>query len=195
METDLEYFFGNVRSIYDLLQKSIRDLWKKAAEVHLPLSFADMIKQNPQTLKTKYNLPEPLVNYYSNSAIFFNRCRDVRDSVFHAMHRSGAKGNDFMVIFCTNEGFALSKKDPILQDILKLDIWSEEKIKENGLISILALLAYITKKVLKNFDMLSDALTQSITQYHSISEKRLFYRGPFNKHLLKLDNYIEKQWF
>jgi len=195
METDLEYFFGNIRSIYDLLQKTIRDLWKKEAGVHLPLSFADMIKQNHQTLKAKYNLSEPLVNYYINSAIFFNKCRDVRDSIFHVMHRSGAKGNDLMVIFCTDEGFALTKNDPILQDILKLNIWPEEKIKENGLISILALLAYITKEVLNNFDMLSDALTQSITQYPSISEKQLFYRGPFNKHLLKLDDYIEKQWF
>jgi hypothetical protein len=195
METDLEYFFGNIRSIYDLLQKIIRDLWKKEVGVHLPLSFADMIKQNHQTLKAKYNLPEPLVNYYINSGIFFNKCRDVRDSIFHAMHRSGAKGNDFMVIFCTDEGFALSKEDPILHDILELNIWPEEKIKENGLISILALLAYITKEVLKNFDMLSDALTHSITQYPSVSEKQLFYRGPFNKHLLKLDDYIEKQWF
>ena len=82
-----------------------------------------------------------------------------------------------------------------MEDILKLNIWPEEKSKENGLISILALLAYSTKEVLKNFDILSDALTQSITQYPSISEKHLFYRGPFNKHLFKLDDYIEKQWF
>ena len=162
----------------------------------MPLSFADMIKQDHQTLKAKYELPDPLVNYYVNSGIFFNNCKDVRDSIFHAMHRSATKGSDFQVIFCTNEGFALSKKDPILQDILKWNIWPEEKTKENGLISILPLLAYITKEVLKNFDMLSDALTQAITRYPTISEKqKLFYRGPFNKHLLKLDEYIEKQWF
>jgi hypothetical protein len=196
METDLEYFFGNIRSIYDLLQKTIRDLWKKEGGAHLCVSFADMIKQDSQTLIDKYDLPQPLVNYYINSGIFFENCKDVRNSIFHAIHRSGAKGNDFQVIFCTKEGFALSKKDPILRDILKLNIWPEEKIKENGLISILALFAYITREILKNFDMLSDALTQSITQYLPISEKqKLFYRGPFNKHLLKLDQYIEKQWY
>jgi hypothetical protein len=196
METDLEYFFGNIQSIYDLLQKTIRDLLKKEAGAHLPLSFADMIKQGPQTLKDKYDLPEPLVDYYVNSGIFFNNCKDVRDSIFHVMHRSGAKGNDFKVIFCTDEGFALSNKDPILKDILKLNIWPKEKTKENGLISILGLLAHITREVLKNFDMLSEALTQSITRYPTISEKqKLFYRGPFNKHLLKLDEYIEKQWY
>jgi len=196
METDLEYFFDNIRSIYDLLQKTIRDLWKKEGGAHLPTSFADMIKQDRQKIKVKYNLPDPLLNYYDNSRIFFNNCKDVRDRIFHTMHRSGAKGSNFQVIFCTDEGFALSKKDPILQDILKLNIWPEEKTKENGLISILTLLAYITKEVLRNFDMLSDALTQSITRYPAISEKQnLFYRGPFNKHLLKLDEYIKKQWF
>lgn len=196
METDLEYFFGNIRSIYDLLQKTIRDLWKKEGGAHLCLSFADIIKQDPQTLKVKYGLPDPLVNYYVNSGLFFNNYKEIRDSIFHVMHRSGAKGNDFQVIFCTDEGFALSKKDPILQDILKLNIWPEEKTKENGLISILALLAYITMEILKNFDMLSDALTQSITRYPPISEKqKLFYRGPFNKHLLRVDEYIEKQWY
>ena len=195
METDLEYFFINIQSIYDLLQKTIRDLWKKEAGAHMCLSFADMIKKDPRTLKTKYNLPEPIVNYYINSRIFFNNFRDVRDSIFRTIRRSGAQGRGFQVIFCTDEGFALSKKDPFLQNILKLNIWPEEKTKENGLISILALLAYITKEILRNFDMLSDALTQSITHYPSISKKqKLFYRGPFTNHLLNIDEYLKKQW-
>jgi hypothetical protein len=66
--TELEYFFGNLRSLYDLLQSIIKDLWLRATGKILPESFNRVVsKKNPQE---KYNLPDSLATYYDTTKVF-----------------------------------------------------------------------------------------------------------------------------
>jgi len=187
--TDLEYFFGNVRSIYDLLQTLIQDLMRRTSKKKLPNRFSRMIRQNSENLRRKYDLPEALIKYYIDTKDFFVKCRDIRDSIYH-------RGLDIQIVFCTEDGFAL-QKNPLIPNPLtsKFDIWPEEKIKKNGLVSVLALISYINKRILDDLGTFSQVLTQSIQPLPPISEThKLFFRGPYIHHLLKSEEYLEKQW-
>ena len=187
--TDLEYFFGNVRSIFDLLQTLLRDLWKRTLGISLPESFYRMINQNPENLRHKYKLPEPLIRYCTDKKEFFTKCRDIRDSIYH-------RGLNIQIVFCTEEGFALQKIPSFPNPITsRFDIWPKEKTKKNGLVSVLALVSYINKKVLEDIDTFSQALVQSLHPPQPISKThKLFFRGPYIHHLLKSEEYLEKQW-
>ena len=187
--TDLEYFFGNVRSLYDLLHDVMKDLWKRTVKKKLPKTFNKMVRKSSEDLKRKYDLPEQLIKYYINTKDFFVKCREIRDSIYH-------RGLNIQIVFCTEDGFAL-QKNPIFPNPItsKFDIWPEEKIKKNGLVSVLALISYINKRLLEDTDAFSQALIQSIQPPPPISEThKLFLRGPYIRHLLKSEEYLEKQW-
>lgn len=187
--TDLEYFFGNVRSMYDLLQRLLQDLWKRNKDRNLPRNFSKMMI-NSKDLERKYDLPEPLVKYYVDTKDFFVKCREIRNSIYH-------RGFDIQIVFCTEEGFAMQKDNPLFPNPLTsvFDIWPKAKIKENGLVSILALISHINRELLKNTDEFTQALVHSIKPPLPISEThKLFLRGPYIHHLLKSKEYLEKQW-
>lgn len=188
--TDLEYFFGNVRSLYDLLQNVIKDLWKRASNKILPGSFNKMVQKSQKDLEHKYDLPEPLIKYYINTKDLFVKCCRIRDSIYH-------RGLGIQIVFCTEDGFALQKNNPLTPGPLtsEFDIWPEEKTKKNGLVSVLALISYINKRLLEDLDAFSQALVQSIQPLPPISKThKLFLRGPYIHHLLKSEEYLEKQW-
>lgn len=196
VETDLEYFFGNVRSLYDLLQVITRDLWEISRGVKLPNSFHDMAKQDSKDLQKKYDLPEPLIEYYLNSKDFFLRCCNVRDNIYHYWMGSGLHGAIGMVI-CFDEGFALLKNSVLSPNVItrEFDIWPKEKIKPNELVSVLGLISYINKRTMENLEDFSHALIQSIKPCTPISEThRVFLRSPYLHHLIQSDEYLEKQW-
>lgn len=149
-----------------------------------------MVKQESESLKHKYSLPEPLVKYYIGIKDFFVKCREIRDAVHH-------RGIGIGTVFCTEDGFALQKNNPLISTSLTsgFDIWPEEKIKKNGLVSVLALISYVNRRLLEDMDMFSQALTQSIQPPPPISENyKLFLRGPYTHHFLKLEEYFERQW-
>lgn len=188
--TDLEYFFGNIRSIYDLLQSLVRDLWKRTSNKNLPSSFHKMVKREPENLKHKYDLQESLIKYYTDTKDFFLKCRKIRDSIHH-------RGLGIQFVFCIEDGFAFKKNDPLIPSPLtsEFDIWPEEKIKKNGLVSVLPLISYINKRLLEDTDAFIQALIQSIQPLPPISEThKVFFRGPYIHHLLKSEEYLEKQW-
>lgn len=188
--TDLEYFFSNVRSFYDLVQKLIQNLWKRASNKNLPNSFHDMVKQEPESLRRKYDLPEPLIRNYIETKDFFVKCRKIRDAIHH-------RGLNIQIVFCTEDGFAFQKNNPLIPSSItsEFDIWPEDKTKRNGLVSVLALISYINKRLLGDTEKFSQALIRSIQPYPPISEThKVFLRGPYTHHLLKAEEYLEKQW-
>jgi len=189
--TDLEYLFGNTRSLYDLLQNLIQDLWKRASKRDLPKdSFYAIIKQDPENLKRKYNLPESLIKYYIDTKDFFVKCKRIREKIYH-------RGLNIQAVFCIEDGFALQKDNPLFPNPLtsEFDIWPKEKTKENGLVSVLALVSYINKKSLEDMNAFSQVLIQTMQPLPAISENhKLFLRGPYVHHLLRLEDYLKKQW-
>jgi hypothetical protein len=188
LATELEFFFGNLRSLYDLLQAIINDLWKRATGKKLPDSFNKVVSNI--NLKEKYALPDPLIKYYDDTRAFFSKCCLIRDNIFH-------RGLNVKMIFCFEDGFAL-QKDSVFPSPFKTEfdeIWSQNKIKVNGMVSILALMAYVNKEMLENLNLFAEALIQTMQPLPSISEKcKLFFRSPFAHHLIKSKLYIEEQW-
>jgi hypothetical protein len=192
--TDLEFLFGNIRSIYDLLQKIIQDLWERASRKKLPPSFYQMASREPKDLVSRYGLPEPLAQYYAGARDVFIKCREVRDNIHH-------RGLGIPVVFSDEDGFAFQKDnllttnqhlDPITS---RFDIWPESKAKKNGLVSVLALISYMNIKLIESTNEFSIALSQSIQPLPPISQSyKVFLRGPYIHHLLKSHEYLEKQW-
>lgn len=187
---DLEFLFSNLRSTYDSMQTILKDLWMKEKRKKLPDSFGDMAKLRDEELRKKYDLSEPLIKYYSDTSDFFFKCRKIRDGFHHY-------AIDVDVVFCLEEGFGLPKRNILLPDPVtsEFDIWPENKVKANGLVSVLALISHLNKTLMAHTEEFSEALNQSLTPKMPIFEKtRLFLRGPYIHHLLKSEEYIAKQW-
>lgn len=187
ISTEIEYFFGNIRSIYDLLQKIIKSLWKIETGENLPSSFADIVKQSDEDLKTKYGLSDPLINYYNNTKDLFSACKKIRDDINHNGHTVDS-------IFCDEDGFAIQNSDPIFSQFVH--VWPIEKVKKNGLVSLLALASFITMQTIENLDNLSLPIMHSISHGPPLSNTyKVILRGPYINHLNNLDKYIDEQWY
>lgn len=124
-----------------------------------------------------------LISYKALFLIF----RDIRDKIYHGGYATN-------LIFCDGDGFAIQNTEPTFSELNY--IWPKEKIKENGLVSLLALFSYITKQIIENLDDLSLALIKSIEIKPSISSThKVFFRGPYINHLNNLDKYLSEQWY
>ncbi len=189
ISADLEFLFSNIRSAYDSLQYLISVIWKIEKKKAMPRKFSAMMKYNEDVLIKKYDLSETLVNCYQESKDFFEKCKDVRDGIHHS-------AIDTKTVYCLEDGFALQKdkylNDPIAKNF---DIWSPEKTKKNGLVSVLALYAHLNKSFLDNTEIFSESIKESISKTPIISpDYKLFLRGPYIKHLVDSDKYLKEHW-
>jgi hypothetical protein len=190
--TDLEYLFANARIVYDLIQTLFSFLWEHETGKKMKGSFREIVQKSGDQLRAQYGLPEPIISYYASSRELFFRIRAVRDAIFHF----SAEFQPQRFVFCDLDGFAVLRSK-ILSDPVALgfDIWLNDKIKPNGLVSVLALIAYVDKIVVENTDRFSDALIQTIHPPRAITEShKLFLRSPYVHQLLKTDEYIREQW-
>lgn len=193
VQTDLEFLFGNVRITYDLMQTILNELWTKTGQPKLKNSFTSMVQMSPSDLSRKYRLPPPMIAFYSTAKNFFQRARGIRDQIYYFQPRSDKIGS---ILFCDTDGFALPR-DNIFPDIMSsaFDIWPADKVKRNGLVSVLALIAYVSKNTLKTTEDFSKSLTESVIPLEALSSShKVFFRSPYVPHLLKLDTYLKEQW-
>lgn len=187
--TDLEYYFGNIRSLFDLIQSIIKYLWYKEKKKNLPDSFDKMVNKSKVKLKEKYDLSDSLINYYSNSKSLFSFCRKVRNGIIHS-------GRDIRIVFCMEDGFGLTKGKSILKNVpFEENIWPKQFIKQNNIVSILALYSFINIKILDNLSELAITFLKSFEPLPSLSENcNLYQRGFFVHHLVKAHQYLDLQW-
>lgn len=190
--TDLEYIFANVRIVYDLIQTLFSFLWERETGIRMKRSFREIAQKSGDDLRAQYGVPEPIISYYVSSKDLFFKIRAIRDAIFHF----STEVQPQRFVFCDLDGFSVLKSNLLSDPVtLGFDIWPEEKIKPNGLVSVLALISYVTKMILENSDRFSDALLQSIRPPTAVAEShKLFLRSPYVHHLLKADEYIQEQW-
>ena len=189
--TDVEFLFANIRSLYDSMQVLIRDILKRADKTKriLPCSFNDIEKLETDKLK-KYELSPSLREFYNVTKEFFIACRTIRVGFQHSRI-------DIPIIFCLDEGFALTKETNFLKDpiVKRFNIWPKEKIKENSLVSLLGLMTYLNKTVLEHMDLLAETLKLSISAFPPISNTfKVYFRGPHLRHLKLSGKYLNEQW-
>jgi hypothetical protein len=186
---DLEFLFYNIRSMYDSLQVIVKQIWAKETKKQMPESFDDMTKKGNDELIKKYGLPGEAINLYKQAEDAFTIIKNIRDGICHYSVGTNA-------VFCFEDGFALQISDFNLDPIAKnFNIWSPEKTKQNGLVSVLALYAYVIKQILQQFNDFSAMLKARIPKEPMIKEEyKVFLRAPYNKHLDRLNEYLESQW-
>lgn len=153
--TDLEYFFANARSIYDLNQKLFSGLWERKTGIKMKTSFRQIAQKSRQDLQSQYKLPEAMIEYYMSSKDFFLKIRAIRDSIFHYPSEGTMQPQRF--VSCDDDGFAVSKSNLFPDPLgVSFDIWPRDKAKPNGLVSVLGLISYVNKMVLGDSDKFSD---------------------------------------
>ncbi len=119
--TELEYIVILSRTVFDLLQEIISQVWKSRVKLldekaearrrsrALPDTFSKLVLYEKERLKTadeiekQYQLPSPLANAYVQIAPFFSRLRDIRDDIIHG-------GRAFGAVFDTERGFCVNPK-------------------------------------------------------------------------------------
>lgn len=199
--TELEFLFFNIRSLYDQLQKIIKDIWGKTtlrdtalAKKGLPDSFRDVILTGDQDnirsideIKVRYGLPEQIATFYHTQGHFFKLCRAIRDDMVH-----GGKSISKSPIYPLNEGFAVKVTDfPYSQ----FDCWKPEHLKSNNLGDLRTLIAYIIRHIIIATSDYSNSLVSCIQLAEPISpEWHIYTRNPFTVHLHRLDTYIQRPW-
>lgn len=157
-------------------------------------SFRQIAQKSRQELQSQYKLPEAMIEYYMSSKDFFLKIRAIRDSIFHYPSEGTMQPQRF--VFCDDDGFAVSKSNLFPDPLgVSFDIWPQDKVKPNGLVSVLGLISYVNKMVLGDSDKFSDALVQAVPPPSALSESHmLFLRSPYVHHLLKSDEYVAEQW-
>ena len=187
VRTEIEYFFGVIRSLYDLLQNLIKLFVKNYMKIELPNSYAHMFDNNKKIKSNWPKLPKRFIAYYNSTAKLFFTCRDIRDKIYHY-----GTTNQFIVHF--EEGFGIDQE---LLSFSEFNIWPQDKVKKNNIVSLLALFAYVTKDIIQNMNELALVLLEEFKpQNRFISiDYMIFFRGPCTEHLNKLDKYLDEQWF
>jgi len=188
IRTEIEYFFGVIRSLYDLLQILIKHFVKHYLKMELPNSFGAMLNENTCEIKSKYsNLPKQLNVYYKSNAKLFFRCKDIRNEIYH-------NGITNHFIFHYEEGFGIDYNS---FNFSEFGVWPQDKIKENNIVSLLALFAYVTKAIILNMNDLALALLEAFKPHNPLisNDYMILLRGTCTEHLNKLDKYLDEQWF
>jgi hypothetical protein len=79
----------------------------------------------------------------------------------------------------------------------EFNIWPQDKIKKNNIVSLLALFAYVTKDIIQNMNKLALVLLEEFKPQNRFisTDYMIFFRGSCTEHLNKLDKYLDEQWF
>jgi hypothetical protein len=201
VETELEYLFVLVRSMYDLLQKISKRIGKllckpdgRPAIAELPDSFADvaLAGDRPRThseLATKYQLPDPLSAFYAQQGPLFLRIRDIRVSVEH-------HGKNLPTVFLTERGFGISTEGS--PSWSSLEVWSRHELLSHRIGSVRALAAFLAKSFLDALTGFEQALRAVISPAllpQAVSQgNKLYLTNPSIHRLSNLENVVASPW-
>jgi len=202
VSSEIEYFVGISRCVYDLFQLVVNVIWdsiklfdSKANKQQLKDSFADMVLKNnnpisAQEIQEKYGLPPNCAKFYEKETPFFKVIKDYRDNVQHF----GLTPEN--TIFPTDYGFAIPSN---YKPFATFDIWKEEmflKDNPNKLIPLLPALAYVIKETIGMMDRFLDSISKNFIFPKDIAPGYyVFLRGKHINELNKLDEYINKNYW
>ena len=194
--TETEYIFTVCRSVFDLLQEVISRLWQRV-QLHdqtidkrnLPKTFRKMVLRDnklmpSEQIRDKYNIPEQLADFYSETGAFFNSIKDYRDEIIHS-------GKGFDLIFQTERGFAVRKD---VYPFSSFDIWKEQDLLPNNLAPLRPAIAHVIHETLASCERFTDILKRTIQLPPDIAPGfSIFVRGFYTEHLLKLREILENE--
>jgi len=193
--TEIEYIFIVCRSLYDLLQVVVKNIWqsielldKKIRKNELKDSFARMaLKDNnpisPEDIQTRYGLPLPIAEFYNKEAYFFNVLREYRTNIEHS-------GYTPLDIFITDKGFAV---DGNYEPFSSFGVWDTTTFLKNNLAPLRPILAYVIHRTLQSLNNFIEVLKPTIKFPEEIAPSyKIFLRGVQTKQLVNLTSYISR---
>ncbi|MFM0179032.1 hypothetical protein PQR52_11230 [Paraburkholderia aspalathi] len=187
--TEVEYILSVCRSLFDLLQEVIRNLWEKVTITDQSITkrsmkknstFADIALSNgsPTTagkLTEKYGLPPPLAEFYISVAPFFLELRTIRDNLIH-------RGSQVQHIFSDDTDFLISGH---LRPFESMKIWRDDERKPNNVVPLRPALNSIVYRTLGVCERFSEVMRQNFQLPPPlVPEMHLFMRGYFNESFL-----------
>jgi len=181
--TEIEYMFSVCRSIFDLLQEIISELWEsvqlldqtiKKRAMQKTFSKVVLFKGRLTTqseLMERFGLPFNLADFYTRNAGFFITLRELRNNIIH-------NGSQVQTIFPDAGGFLIQKS---LRPFSTMDVWRDDERKENGLVPLLPALGMVIHKTLSACEDFSTTIERLI-QFPPpiVPSMRFFMRGYFN---------------
>jgi hypothetical protein len=192
LRVELKGMFGLHRSFYDLLQLFVEEIYFKYSKTKkdFPDSFAKMIQKEPIILENEFNIPKPIINFYVNKKPIFLLCRKIRDNIYH-------HGHSFGMIYSFDDGFAIEVEEKNLNELDKIvGLWSPERLKKNRLGSVLNILVFIVDDMFETMSALAESIMDSFDNLpNPIFTEHVYLRTQFARHLHRLKEYREKQWF
>lgn len=196
--SELEFLIQNCRSVFDYLQELVRDFndntdWLGHNPNPLPTNFAKVALQNGEPapkehIVQKYNLPEPLADFYINHADFFAWLRSARNEIVH-------DGQRISPLFPTDRGFALLSRE---KPFSKLDIWNDSNLKQpNDLGSVRALYGHLAHRTLFAIEDFAQLIAQILQLPPDVaSEHHVWVRGEHLERIQQPSRYLGDQaWY
>lgn len=182
--TEIEYLFSVCRSIFDLLQEIISNLWisinlhdTSVKKKPLKATFSEMVRlqgreATQDELSQRFGLPQSLAAYYKRNAEFFLTLRHYRDNIVH-------NGSKIQTIFSGESGFLIRRS---LKPFSTMRIWREDERQENDLVPLLPALGFVVHKTLSACEDFSSTI-EKIIEFPPpvVPNMRFFMRGFFNE--------------
>lgn len=191
--SEIEYAFANHRSVYDLLNRVVSEVYSYYHQnpSSLPDSFRRVAQQDRQALQDKYFLPSEIIEFYKMNEHPFMTLRKIRDGFLH-------HGHSVKLIFHTKDGFAVSLDSDLASKLSDLELWPEEKRKENGLLSLLPLFSFLAKDIISTLRQCTEMLYRSFQNdppeplYRE--ECRVYMKSKMAIHMSRVEKYMSDHW-
>jgi len=197
VETEVEYIFAVCRSLYDLLQKIARNLWRnsksfKHSKKELNYSFAKMVLKGEnlltkEELQQNYALTPIFAEFYVKEAPFFKMLRDYRNNIQH-------NGLSPDYIYKTENGFAVHANS---KPFSSFNVWDKNTFLPNNLAPLNPILGYVIRSTLSAMNDFVDIMKKENVLPDEIAPAYLlFMKGYYTDKLSKLSEMIHKNvWY
>jgi hypothetical protein len=202
--TEIEYLLMLSRSVFDLLQEMIADMWKSRVRLNdpeaekrrcgraLPETFSKLVlheKKTPRSsheIQQDFGLPIRMADEYAKHTTFFSTLRDTRDAIAH-------DGKSLGHIYETEKGFCVGRNDPPFGSF---DGWREEHQFNENVVSVLPWIANIVRQTIGACDGIVTALGQTVRFPDEIAPGyQVFVRGPCTLALSEILSESASPWW
>ncbi len=184
--SDIEYFFGVIRSGFDEIYSIIKKLSDIQLQETLPKSFTRFL--NKLEGGVTYNFHTILTNALLDNKDMFFKLKDIRDKIYH-------DSNSFFQLSLYENQLAFNLKP----EEISLGLWPEDKHIKSGNMTKVSVIPYLsnwTLFFLKALEEIIMKLSSTFTPLPKMSQTHDFYlRSPYIDHINKLQLYREEQWF
>ncbi len=195
--TELEYLMGLVRSFFDLIYKIIVSLYY-IFNPKIPKKFPETLNKFYKRIDDKkYDISEPIKDFFNEILPLFRLCKNIRDSIYHW-------GMTPDVIFITEKGPGIGMqeikgfiKDPFsdFKEFFEDDPNFADNLLKNDICSLFYLINRIIKFSLESTEKLADAIENTFDKPQSISnEYKIFFRAHQVQYINKIDEYLDQCW-